>query len=135
MICIFCFYNVSTGIQAKLSLSKTFKHCNIITFDGEVWLATEFDAQGIHNRPIKAYSGKSLIRGLKYINSLIGMVVIDVNERAKHYWKPYIVRSCNELDRYISGVNTGFTFNPKQLYNKLLKNKDSNYDILYHWRR
>lgn len=135
MICIFCFYNVSSGIQAKLAFSEVFKHTNIITFDGEVWIATEFDLYGIHNQRVKAHSGPSLLRGLKYIESLTAMVAVNVNERAQHHWKPYLVRSCNELDRYISGVNIGFTFNPKHLYNKLLRNNGTNYEILYHWRR
>jgi len=135
MIHVFCFYNISSGIQAKLSFSKTFKHCNIITFDGEMWLATEFDLQGIITRRINVYTGKSLLRGLKHIESLIGIITVDVTERARHCWKPYIVRSCNELDRYISGVDVGFTFNPKHLYNKLLKHNGNNYRVLYHWRR
>jgi len=135
MISIFCFYNVSSGIQSKLAFSNIFKHCNIITYDGDIWIAIEFDLTGINTRHIDVYSASSLLRGLKHISSLIALVVVDVSERAKHIWKPYIVRSCNELDRYISGIDIGFTFNPKQLYNKLLKNQGSNYDILYHWRR
>lgn len=135
MICFFCFYNVSTGIQARLAFSEEFKHCNIVTFDGEEWIATEFDLTGIHMRQIEAYKSSSLIRGLKYISSLIGLVVVEVGEKASIPWKPYIVRSCNELDRYISGVDVGFTFNPKHLYNKLLKYHGTNYEILYHWRR
>lgn len=135
MICIFCFYNVSSGIQAKLAFSEEFKHCNIITFDGSHWLITEFDLQGIHIRGVKVFSSSSLLRGLKFIDSLVSMIVVDVGERAKISWKPYFVRSCNELDRYISGVDIGFTFNPKHLYNKLLRNDGTNYEILYHWRR
>ena len=135
MIHIFCFYNVSTGVQSRLSFSKIFKHCNIITFDGEIWVATEFDLEGIHNRRINALNGSSLLRGLKYIDSLVALVTVDVTIRAKTKWKPFIVRSCNELDRYISGVNIGFTFNPRQLYNKLIKYNGNNYRVIYHWRR
>ncbi len=135
MICVFCFYNVSTGIQSKLAFSKVFKHCNIITYDGSIWLATEFDLTGIHMQKVKCFSGASLLRGLKHIESLTAMIVVSVGERASICWKPYLVRSCNELDRYISGVDTGFTFNPKHLYNKLLKRDGANYEILYHWRR
>lgn len=135
MICFFCFYNVSTGIQAKLAFSETFKHCNIITFDGDIWLATEFDRQGFQTRKINALSGSSLIRGVKYIDSLIALVVVDVKEKSYFKWYPYIVRSCNEVDRYISGVDIGFTFNPKHLYNKLIKYHGNKFDILHHWRR
>ena len=135
MICFFCFYNVSSGIQAKLAFSKTFKHCNIVTFDGTTWLVTEFDLQGIHMRKINAHSASSLIRGIKHIESLTALIVVEVFEKASIKWKPYLVRSCNELDRYISGVDIGFTFNPKHLYNKLLKHHGNRYEVLYHWRR
>lgn len=135
MICIFCFYNVSSGVQAKLAFSKEFKHCNIITFDGAYWLVTEFDLNGIHTRGVKVFSSASLLRGLKYIDSLVAMIAVQVGERAQFKWKPYLVRSCNELDRYIAGIDIGFTFNPKHLYNKLLKHDGTNYEILYQWRR
>lgn len=136
MICFFCFYNVSSGVQAKLAFSKLFKHCNIITFDGDTWIVHEFDLEGIHARRVKVFSSSSFIRGLKYIDTLIAMVVVEVYSKASINWKPYIIRSCNELDRYLSGVDIGFTFNPKHLYNKLIKyNDSSNYEILYHWRR
>lgn len=135
MIHYFCFYNVSSGIQARLAFSKSFKHCNIITFDGDSWIVTEFDLTGIHMRKIDVLNGSSLIRGLKHIDSLIGLIVVDVAEKARIKWKPYLVRSCNELDRYIAGVDIGFTFNPKHLYNKLIKHDKSNYEILHHWRR
>jgi len=104
-------------------------------YDRDIWLATDFDLTGIHSRRINAPSARAFIRGLKHIESLTALVVADVGVKADTRWKPYVVRSCNELDRYISGVDIGFTFNPKHLYNKLLKYNGSNYKILYDWRR
>jgi hypothetical protein len=135
MICIFCFYNISTGVQAKLAFDENFKHCNLITYDGEIWLVHEFDLFGIHTMNIKAHSLKSILRGIKVIPSLIATVAVCIDERAAVKWKPYIVRSCNEIDRYLSGVNVGFTFNPKHLYNKLLRRDGNGYEILSVWRR
>ena len=135
MICFFCFYNISTGIQAKLAFDKDFKHSNIITFDGEIYLCMDFDSHGIHIRQITAPNSAALIRGLKYVDCLISIVAVEIEERMTLLWKPYMVRSCNEIDRYISGIDIGFTFNPKHLYNKLLRYNGSNYKILYHWRR
>lgn len=135
MICFFCFYNISSGIQSNLAFSDSFKHCNIITFDGEIWILTEFDLQGIHQRKVQAESAVSLMRGMKHISCLTALVVVNVFEKTAIPWKPCWVRSCNELDRYISGVDIGFTFNPKHLYNKLIKYHRTNYEILYEWRR
>ncbi|MBX4189675.1 hypothetical protein KW791_00035 [Candidatus Parcubacteria bacterium] len=80
--------------------------------------------------------GVALIRGLKVIKELIAMVTVWIDKRARFPWKPWWVRSCNEFDRYVSGIDVGFTFNPRHLYAKLLKyDKVRNYEILQQWRR
>lgn len=136
MIAYFLFYKVSSGVQAKLAFSSEFKHCNIVTFDGKYWIATEFDSTGIITRVIDVDNSESFMRGLKHIDSLVALVVVDITERKRHAWFPWWVRSCNELDRYISGVDIGFTFNPIHLFKKLLKyGGKRNYEILYAWRR
>jgi hypothetical protein len=136
MIALFLFYNHSTGIQAKLAFSKEFRHCNIITFDGEAWVNVEFDSCGLITRVLNVPSGNSLIRGLKSIKMLTAMVVVDIANRKKVCWKPFWVRSCNEIDRYASGIDVGLTLNPRHLYNKLLRyNGKRNYEIIHAWRR
>ena len=135
MLHFFCFYNQNTGPQSKLAFSDKFKHVNIISYDGQLWLASEFDATGFNFRKLNVLRGTSLIRGLKLIDSLTALVVVDVEEKTRITWKPFLVRSCNEIDRYISGVDIGFTFNPKHLYNKLQKYAGSNYEIIYLWER
>jgi hypothetical protein len=135
LIHYFCFYNVSTGVQAKLSFSQVFRHCNVIGYDGAAWIVTDFDRKGYHMEVVEVPSAGSLIRGLKHVKSLSALIVVDVDEKASVSWKPFMVRSCNEIARYLSGVNIGFTFNPKHLYNKLLKYNGSNYEVLHVWRR
>ncbi len=136
MIAIFIFYDVSTGIQAQLAFSSEFRHCNIITYDGEYWIAHEFDSSGFITRGLKVLSGEALVRMLRVIKSASAIVTVDIGQRPRHRWTPFVVRSCNEIDRYIAGVDIGFTFNPRHLYNKLLKyNGIRNYQILTHWRR
>jgi hypothetical protein len=136
MIAIFLFYNISNGIQAKLAFSDTFRHCNIITFDGSNWINYELDSLGIHTRVLDVKQGVALIRGLKSMKELVAMVTVWVEKRARMSWKPWWVRSCNEFNRYIAAVDIGFTFNPRHLYSKLLKyDKIRNYEVLQHWRR
>jgi hypothetical protein len=136
MIAIFLFYNFSSGIQAKLAFSKTFKHCNIITYDGSHWVTYELDSLGVHTRVLAVKEGASLIRGLKVIKELIAMVTVWISTRATFKWSPWWVRSCNEFNRYIGAVQIGFTFNPRHLYNKLIKyDRIRNYEVIQHWRR
>ncbi len=136
MIAIFLFYNISNGVQAKLAFSKTFRHCNIITFDGSHWINYELDSFGVHTRVLHVKDGVALIRGLKIIKQLVAMVTVWIVNRARFDWKPWWVRSCNEYNRYVGAVDIGFTFNPRHLFSKLLKyDKKRNYEILQLWRR
>lgn len=136
MIAIILFYNHSTGIQRWLSFSEEFSHCNIITYDGADWINIECDSTGILTRCLEVPSLKALLRGLKTIKTLTAYIVVDINKRKHMSWKPMWVRSCNELDRYISGVDVGFTINPVHLYKKLIRyDCRRNYEILTHWRR
>jgi len=132
----FCFYDVSNGPQARLSFSGEFRHCNVIGFDGAAWIATEFDSRGYHLEIVEVKSAASLLRGLKHVKTITAIIVVDVESKARVSWKPFLVRSCNEIARYLAGVDIGFTFNPEHLYNKLIKFSHSkNYEILHAWRR
>lgn len=136
MIAYFLFYNIATGKQAWLGFSNEYRHCNVITYDGFHWINFELDRKGIKTRVLDVNNGWALIRGLKTIKALSAMIVVEIGERKKIRWKPWWVRSCNELDRYLTGVDVGFTFNPRHLLSKLLRyNGSRNYEILYAWRR
>ncbi len=136
MIAIFLFYNMSSGKQARLAFSKDFKHCNIITFDGEYWINYELDSYGIHTKVLETKDGVALLRGLKIIKPLLSTITVWINDPVKINWKPLWVKSCNEFDRYVSGVDIGFTWNPRHLYSKLIKyDKKRNFEILQLWRR
>lgn len=136
LIAVFIFYNVSSGIQERLAFSEEFKHCNIITFDGYDWIMLDFDRTGLLTRRIHCPDGGALLRNLHVIKEVSAIVTVNVRERVRIGWKPFWVRSCNEICRYASGVDIGFTFNPVQLYKKLLKyRRRRNYEVLSHWRR
>lgn len=136
LIAIFLFYNFANGKQAKLAFSKDFQHCNSIVYDGEFYILVEYDQEGIKVKVIKAKRLSTLIRHLKVIPELTAIICAEVFKRKKINWKPWWVRSCNELCRYTAGIDVGFTFNPVHLYNRLLRYKDKrNYVILDQWRR
>ena len=135
MIAVYIFYSKATGIQSWLSFSKEFKHCNIITYDGKDWIMLDLDRTGLLTRRIKCNDGDTLIRNLPHIPEITAIISVDVKDRVRVAWKPFWVRSCNEICRYASGVDIGISFNPVHLYNKLIKYDGSNYEILSHWRR
>lgn len=136
LIAIYLFYNIANGKQAKLAFSKKFRHCNTIVFDGKYYILVEFDQKGIQLRVIKATSLVSLLRGLKIMVELKAIVCAEVYDRKKTLWKPWWVRSCNELSRYVTGVDVGFSFNPAHLYNLLIRyDNKRNFKILEAWRR
>lgn len=136
MIAIYCFYNISNGIQSRLAFSKEFKHCNIITFDGDYWINYELDCYGVHTKVLQVKDGAKLLRSLRILKPLIATVTVFVDYPVKVTWKPFWVRSCNEFTRYVGGVDIGLTLNPMHLYKKLLQyGEASNYQILNAWRR
>ena len=136
MIAVFIFYSKATGIQASLAFSKEFRHCNIITYDGSDWIMLDFDRTGLLTRKINCVDGAQLVRNLHVIKDITSIITVDIQDRAKIAWKPWWVRSCNEICRYASGVDIGFTFNPVHLYRKLLKyNLKRNYEVISAWRR
>lgn len=136
MIAIFLFYNIATGVQAGLSCSEEFKHCNIIIYDGADWLMLDFDRCGYRMRRINAKSGVALLRNLKVVKEITAIVSLNISDRKSIKWLPFLVRSCNEICRYVAGVDIGLTFNPIHLYYKLLKYRHSrNYEVMSAWRR
>lgn len=136
MIAIFIFYSVSRGVQSRLAFSSEFKHCNTITYDGCDWMQLEFDPTGFTMRRVKTDNGQGLINRLTMLHDISAIVTVNVIERAKFGWKPYLVRSCNEICRYTAGIDVGLTFNPKHLYDKLLRYRVlRNYEVLSQWRR
>ena len=136
MIGIILFYECSFGKQARLSFSDRYRHCNVITFDGDVWLNVDMDSSGIHTRRLSVPSSNSLLRHLKLIPIVTDIIVVEISTPKIYQWSPWWVRSCNELVRYLTNIDIGFTFNPRHLYKKVLKyDGKSNYKIIDAWRR
>lgn len=136
MIAVFIFYSIATGVQAKLAFSEEFRHCNIITYDGRDWIMLDFDRTGLLTRKINCNNGERLIRSLRVNKDITSVISVNVIERKKVAWKPFWVRSCNEICRYAAGIDIGLTFNPVHLYSKLLKYRHKrNYEVLSAWRR
>lgn len=136
MIAIYLFYDIAHGIQAPLAFSKEFRHCNVITYSGDIWLIIDFDREGLQTRRLQCANGDRLLRNLKVIKEVTAIISVNIEQRHKVAWKPWWVRSCNEICRYATGIDVGFTWNPTHLYKKLLQyNGKRNYEVLSAWRR
>lgn len=142
MIAIFLFYNQSEGKQHWMSFSKTYRHTNAIINNNGLWVYFDMDLQGIkyHILNPQPKSMARLIRLLKTNckKSLTALVAVEVKdeERPRISWKPWWIRSCNEFNRYLTGVDVGLSLNPRHLYKKLLRfDQKMNYRILNEWSR
>ena len=137
MIACIVFYNISSGPQSWLSFSKEFKHCNLIVYDGLHYMGGELDYAGIRNKIFEDIFGcDQLADYLKSNPKVSSFIFMKVKEKTIFPWRPFIIRSCNEITRYMASLDIGFTFNPVHLYKKLLKwDHKRNYEILLHWRR
>lgn len=136
LIAVFIFYKIANGAQARLAFSDEFRHCNVITYDGADWIMLDFDRTGLLTRKINCPNGDKLIRSLHVIKDVTAIISVNIVARKKTLWKPWWVRSCNEVCRYASGIDLGFTFNPIHFYSKLLRYRHKrNYEVLSAWRR
>ena len=135
MIVIFLFFSASMGKQLKYTLGEH-KHMSVICYHGDYPVIMELAHTGIEYRIISNPNMVKVIKNLKIIETLMEMVVVDVKEKSPSKWHLFLIRSCNEICRYISGVQIGLTLNPCHFLRKLIKlNKQKNYHILLRWRR
>jgi hypothetical protein len=136
LIAVIIFYNKSQGPSQRLAFSSEFRHCNTITYDGDDWIMTEFLPSGLLIRRVKCKDGPTLVEKLRIIPEATAIISLAIDPRKKVPWFPWWVRSCNEVCRYVSGADTGWTFNPWHLYRKLIKyDQRRNWTVLSHWRR
>lgn len=136
MIAFFLFYNHGEGKLSRFSMSDEFRHCNVMTFDGSMWNLWTWTPRGINIRPAQVKSVDALFRTMRLMSSLTACIVVEIYKPHLFKFSPFGVHSCNELSRYVTGVDIGYTLTPKHLYKKLLKyGKIRNYTILKEWRR
>jgi hypothetical protein len=136
MIEIFLFYDKANGVQEKFTFSKDFKHCNLLTCDGEYSFLTWLDGTGINRREVKYGHKVKFMNRIKKNPDLSAMIVVWVEDRVEKKWFPFMLRSCNEVCRLSSSVDIGVTLNSAHLHHKLLRlNGQRNFTIDYAWRR
>ena len=136
MIATFVFYNKSHGKQAKLAFSKDLVHSNIIIEDGSGSTMIMFEMDGIRLKRFNEVMYEKLFLKLPKANFISATIRANIDQRKRFKWFPWWARTCNEVCRYASGIDIGFTFNPRHLYNKLLKyDGKRNYIIVSQWRR
>lgn len=96
----------------------------------------DFDQYGFVLRTVKVTQASDFIRNLKRNETISAIITVEVGERKRNPWRLYLVRTCNEFARYVTGIAIGLTFNPVHFYNKLLRyDNKRNYRILSQWRR
>ena len=109
LIAVFIFYDKSAGAQSILSFSKEFRHCNTVVFDGSDWIAIEFDRAGFIVRRVKVHDSERFLAKLQLIKEVTAIVSVVIVKRKNVCWMPWWVRSCNQVSRYASGIDIGFT--------------------------
>lgn len=136
MLAIFIFYNQAQGVQDRFTFSKIFRHVDVFLFAQSKWVVVRLDSGGITFRVSKFLYGHEIVEHALKLKSVSRIVGVNIHKRAKHRWFPLWVRSCNELVRYVTGIDIGFTYHPRHLYRKLLYySHRKNFEILNMWGR
>ena len=79
----------------------------------------EFLPSGIVTRVIHCEDGARLVDRLRLIPEATAIISVGIDPRAKVPWFPWWVRSCNEVCRYVSGVDYWFQLlNPHHFVQK-----------------
>lgn len=135
-IAIFLFYNESRKPNFFTPFSR-YKHCCVILFKGDSWVLFKWGKKGLVYKILQTKSGKKILQSFKKLNTLISMVVVEINKPIEFPWRPLITFTCNEMCRYVSGIDVGFTVSPRHLYKKLLRynKKNTNFKVIYKWMR
>lgn len=136
MIYVYLFYKVSSGLPERLCLSKDFKHVDHISYDGSVWVSYRFNRMGMQTDSKTDLDIHRYLRLIKRNTNVSAYVVISQSSAYRRRWFPFLIRSCNEFSRLLTGLSFGFTLTPRHLYKKLLKyDGKGNYRIIASWRR
>lgn len=136
MIAVFLFYNQGIGKYNRFTFSQQFVHCALLCYQGDQCILFEIAPFGFIYRILRSNDVNKNLEAIKKLPCLSGFIAIMIREKKKIKEWPIKWYTCNEVCRYFSGADIGWTFNPKHLYQKLLKYKDkTNYELLTHWRR
>lgn len=136
MIAVFLFYNRGIGKYNFYCFSREFVHSALLCYEGDQCILFEISPFGFIYRILKSNDVNKNLESIKKLPMLSAFIATYIKEPKKV--KDFFIKwyTCNEVCRYFSGIDIGWTFNPKHLYQKLLKYKDkTNYELLAHWRR
>lgn len=135
MLAIFLFYNKAEGWQHHLAFSKEFQHCDVAIYNDTHWVLMRLGKNGIEYRVLKTQDAERMILRLRTIKEVSAIIACDIKP-IEFFWRPFIPYTCNEITRFMTGIDIGFTFNPRTLYNKLLRyDGRRNYEVIHAWRR
>jgi hypothetical protein len=136
MLAIFVFHNKTRHrIMNLFTFSKSFKHVDIYVKQKE-WIGFRMTRNGIEFAMSGYENGRYIVNGAIEQPNVEAILCLDIHGRAEYPWIPLTIPMCNEFSRYLSGVDISFSWNPRNLYNKLLKyDHKRNYEIFFQWRR
>lgn len=136
MIAVFLFYNKGIGKYRLFSFNKNFIHCALLCYEGDHCILFEIAPTGFIYRILKSSDVNKNLNAIKKLPMLSAFIAIFVKEKKKVREWPIKWYTCNEVCRYFSGIDIGWTFNPKHLFKKLIQLKEQrNYELLSCWRR
>jgi hypothetical protein len=136
MIAVFLFYDQGMGKHSRFSFSREFIHCALLCYQGDHCVLFEIAPHGFHYRLLNSRDMVKNLEAIKKMSCLSAYIAVFVKEKTKVGEWPFKGYTCNEVCRYFSGVAIGWTLNPKHLFKKLMKFKETrNYELLAHWRR
>jgi hypothetical protein len=136
VIAIFLFFNKGLGKFVNFIRDKDFLHAAVICYQGDVPVLMEASESGISYRVVKTSDMTNLMEKIILMPSLTNYVAVKINKGIFITEFPFKYFTCNEVCRFVSGVDIGLTLSPKHLFQKLVDFKNhKNYFLMNVWSR
>jgi hypothetical protein len=136
LIAVFLFYNTGIGKYSRFSFSKELVHSALLCYEGDQCILFEIAPAGFAYRILRSNDVNKNLEAIKKLPCLSAFIAVMISKKKKIKEWPFKWYTCNEVCRYFSGIDIGWTFNPKHLFNKILKYKNKrNYELLAYWSR
>ncbi len=109
MIAAFLFYNQGIGKYGRFSFSKELVHCALLCYEGDQCILFEIAPAGFAYRILRSHDVNKNLEAIKKLPALSAFIAVMVKEKKKIKEWPFKWYTCNEVCRYFSGVDVGWT--------------------------
>ncbi len=121
MHAIIIFYNQGESKLNSWFLHPDFQHVDAFFYQYEGWWVNRLTHRGLTLKKSSFDHGLDIINKATTLATTTHIIMMDICWTSNRIVVPPYIITCNEIARYITKVNIGFTLTPYHFYSKLIK--------------